>query len=107
MKQYIQKIRSKPDHERKQYALLWTIVSMAFVGGVWIYSMSDRFNSNTKVQAKEDIKPFSLLGKSLSDTYSNISASIGSAKLQNDTKASSRVTTQDKVIDLIPIEPTQ
>ncbi len=108
MKQYIQKIRSKPEQERKQYAMLWTIVSMALVGGVWIYSMSERFNSNTKVQVKEDIKPFSILGKSLAKTYSNISASVGSiSKGKTSADESTPVSTPDKVIDLIPIEPTQ
>lgn len=109
MKQYIQKIRSKPEQERKQYAMLWTIVSMAVVGSIWIYSMSERFDSKVSVQAKEDIKPFSLLGKSLSNTYSNISASIGNASLGKTTTDESNIVTPtpDKVIDLIPVEQTQ
>lgn len=82
---------------------------MAVVGSIWIYSMSERFNSKVSVQTKEDVKPFSLLGKSLADTYSNISASIGSASLGKTTTDKKNVVTStpDKVIDLIPVEHTQ
>ncbi len=108
MNQYIQKIRQKSDQERKQYAMLWTIVSMAVVGSVWMYSISNRFDSRVSEQTVEDVKPFSIFSKTLSATYKNIYASVGSIN-QAVQKVPAKETSEivpEKVIDLIPIEPT-
>lgn len=111
MNQYIQKIREKPENERKQYAMLWTIISMAVVGSLWIYSISHRFDSRISEQTKEDVKPFSIFSKTISNTYNSISASVGNInQIKEVVSTKDEVkTTPDKVIDLIPIEitPTQ
>jgi hypothetical protein len=62
-------------------------VSMALVGFVWFYGLSDRLISDATEKAQvatsvngstQDEGPFALLKDSISSTYHNISASVGS-----------------------------
>lgn len=76
MKDYIYKLREKPEHIRKQYMIIFLVASMSVVAGIWIYGLTHRFD--TKIisnKIDKDIKPFTLFGQSLKNTYSDVTAS--------------------------------
>ena len=62
------------------------------------------FNEEKSLQAKEDIKPFSLFSKSISETYNNISASVGNITQEKEKIEESVKKETEKQIDLIPVE---
>lgn len=108
MRVYIKKLQSKSEESRKQILVVSLVVCMAFVGMVWVNSLGYRFsNEKTATKVQEDIKPFALFGKSISDTVGNVTASVGSIKssteVASDQSAQTEVKTE-KVIDLIPVE---
>ena len=98
MRAYIKKLQSKSEDTRKLIFVCLLILSMSFVSFIWIYNLGTRFaDPEVVTQANEDIKPFKLFSNSISDTYKNMSASIG------------KITTNKaevKQIDLIPVETT-
>lgn len=102
MRKYIKKLQSKSEDTRKLIFVGSLIVCMSFVSFIWIYNLGTRFgNPQVKEQANKDIKPFKLFTNSISDTYKNVSASVG--------KISSEVAPKiepEKQIDLIPVEST-
>jgi hypothetical protein len=104
MRAYIKKLQAKDEVVRKQIFAGLMIVSMAFVGFVWIYNLTGRFDHKAKEQVREDVKPFKLFANSLSDTYKNISASVGNiSKTKNETEKVEKEIEQ-KQIDLIVVE---
>lgn len=106
MRAYIKKIQSKSEDTRKLIFVGSLILLMSFVSFVWIYSLGTRFgNSKVKEQASEDIKPFKLFTSSISNTYKNLSASVGKTTIVNEIKDQPQVQS-DKQIDLIPVENT-
>lgn len=101
MEAYIQQLRSKPEHIRKQLLVTYTAIAMVIVGAIWIYSLTDRFStSNPTLQSKDNAKPFSMLGDTLKQAYNGISASVGSVTLPKMDVAPST-----KVVPLTPVEP--
>jgi hypothetical protein len=98
MRAYIKKLQSKSEDTRKLIFVGLLILCMSFVSFIWIYNLGTRFESPEVVnQTNEDIKPFKLFSNSISDTYKNMSASVG------------KITTNkepEKQIDLIPVETT-
>jgi hypothetical protein len=112
MRTYIRKLQAKPEHVRKQILYGTIAISMVFVGFIWISGLGSRFSKQNPEKISEDIKPFALFGQSISDTYKNISASVGGASenLKNEIQAADpSLETGDKVegekqIDLIPVE---
>lgn len=100
MKQYIKKLQAKHEDTRKLIFTGTMIACMSIVGLVWFYSLGTRFDSKVKAQANEDIKPFKLFGKSISDTISNMSASVGKIP-QVEVVIPQK---EEKQIDLIPVE---
>ncbi len=78
MRTYIKKLQSKNETVRKQIFAGAMIVSMIFVGFIWIYNLNNRFNNKVSMQTQNDVKPFKIVADSLSNTYTNISASVGS-----------------------------
>lgn len=108
MRTYIKKLQAKDEIVRKQIFFGLMVVSMAIVGSIWIYNLTDRFDSKVKEQAREDVKPFKLFANSLSGTYENISASVGNIKkLKNSEESkvdeSPIVKQNEKQIDLIVV----
>lgn len=104
MHSYIKKLQSKSEDTRKLIFIGSLAICMSLVGVVWIYGLGVRFSSpKVVVQSDEDIKPFKLFSNSISDTFKNISASVGSinTKKYTTTDASSQT---EKQIDLIPVE---
>jgi hypothetical protein len=106
MRAYIKKLQSKPEDIRKQILIGLLVVCMSFVGLIWVSSLGYKFNKESKIKVEEDIKPFALFSQTISDTYNNISASVGSiplGKKQSEVKVEEKEENQ-KVINLIPVE---
>ena len=102
MRKYIKKLQSKSEDTRKLIFVGSLILCMSFVSFIWIYNLGTRFgNPKVKEQANADIKPFKLFSNSISDTYKNVSASVGKIGTEVDTKVDG-----EKQIDLIPVENT-
>lgn len=104
MRTYIRKLQSKPEYIRKQILFGTLIVSMAFVSFVWIGSLGNKFNKETALKTEEDIKPFALFGKSISDTYGNVRASVGNISLPDNKDEIKIKKDEGKMIELIPVE---
>ena len=105
MRTYIKKLQAKKESTRKQILAGSLVVCMSLVGLVWVGSLGYKFSKENTAKAQEDIKPFALFGQTISNTYNNVTASVGniSSSKQETPKAEVKVETQ-KVIDLIPVE---
>lgn len=81
MKEYIYKLREKPDHIKQQYLVFVMFVSMSFVVAVWIYGFTVRTEDEVSFSDKisSDIKPFSLFSQTIKNTYNSMTASSGDA----------------------------
>jgi hypothetical protein len=104
MRKYIKKLQSKPEDTRKQILAGSLIVSMSLVGYIWISSFTTNFNEQSSQKLQDDIKPFTLFGNKISETYSDISASVGNIKLPQEQIEEETKINSGKVIDLIPVE---
>lgn len=102
MRTYIKKLQSKPEYIRKQIFFGTLVVSMAFVSVVWIGSFGNKFNKETAIKTQEDIKPFALFGKSVTDTFGNVKASVGNISLPTEKNEIKKE--NEKMIELIPVE---
>jgi len=101
MREYIKKLQSKTEETRK-HILVWLLVAcMSIVCLIWVVSLSYKFHKETTPVVENTAKPFSLLSKTISDTYKNATASVGRISFSG-----KKVETQtpDKVIDLILVE---
>ncbi len=98
MNKYIEKLQSKDEVVRKRMFAGMLFISMVIIGSIWIYNLGDRFNGEVKSQAQNDIKPFKLFANSLTDTYKNISASVGSI---SSIKKEAIKKVEEKQIDLV------
>jgi len=103
MRKYIKKLQLKSEDTRKQILFGSLIISMSFVFVVWISSLGYRFNKESSIKTQEDIKPFALFGQTISDTYNNVTASVGNISSSKEEKKIEEVEVE-KVIDLIPVE---
>jgi hypothetical protein len=107
MRAYIKKLQAKDEIVRKQIFFGLMVFSMAIVGSIWIYNLTDRFDDKVKEQAREDVKPFKLFANSISNTYDNISASVGSIKNpKEEIKVEVEKVKEEKQIDLIVVSET-
>lgn len=98
MREYIKKLQSKSEIARKQILIGSLIVCMFFVGLIWVSSFGRKFNKEKSAQTQENIKPFALFGQTISDTYNNVSASVGGIA------SSIKKIKSGKQVDLIPVE---
>lgn len=99
MRTYIKKLQSKPESTRKQILVGSLVVSMSLVCLIWIGTLGYKFNKDTTAKVEEDIKPFALFGKTISDTYNNVTASVGNISTKKEKSKE-----KEKQIDLIPVE---
>ncbi len=100
MSTYIKKLQSKSEASRKQMLTAWLLVSMSLVVFVWVYNLGDRFSNDATANKEQDVlKPFTLFANSVSQTYSDVSASVGSIK-----SSIKKDRVEEKQIDLIPVE---
>jgi len=100
MRTYIKKLQSKSEIVRKQILIGSLVTCMAFVGVVWISSLGYKFNKENTAKAKEEIKPFALFGKTITETYDNVAASVGNIS----TSKKGEIKKNEKMIELIPVE---
>ncbi|MBP9716226.1 MAG: hypothetical protein KBD48_03510 [Candidatus Pacebacteria bacterium] len=97
MKDYIYKLRSKPEEIRKQYMFFFIAIFMTIVGGVWVYSLTNTFfksSASPEVGLSEDVKPFALFASSIKDTYKNVKASAVDPFTKD----------KEEIKDVIPVE---
>jgi hypothetical protein len=105
MRTYIKKLQSKPESTRKQIFFGSLIVCMSFVSLVWVGSLGYKFSKNAEVKTENEIKPFALFGQSISDTYKNVTASVGNVSFpKEEVEQNKEIIKNEKVIDLIPVE---
>ncbi|MFA5827672.1 MAG: hypothetical protein WC839_04260 [Candidatus Paceibacterota bacterium] len=106
MRKYIRKLQSKSESTRKQILVGSLIVCMSFVGLIWVNSLGYKFNKENFAKTQEDIKPFALFGQTISDTYNNVTASVGniSSSLKKEEPKTVEKIKNEKQIDLIPVE---
>lgn len=105
MEKFVSNLRQRSEIERRRILFVSLVVAMAIIGGLWIYSLTHRSTPKVAEDKKEEVAPFKLLGSKLKDTYKNMSASAGKAKLfKKDVQENVQNTTQeDNVVDLIPV----
>lgn len=102
MRKYVNKLRKKPEHIRKQYLIGAMIVSMSLVGGIWIYSLTNRFTSPDMPQKTQaDLKPFVLFSQGVQSAYKGVTT--GGDNTNTDSQTSN---TQDTK-NIIPINPAE
>ena len=82
-------------------SLVSTMIVVVFI---WVQSLGDKFTNQTAEKTDKSLSPFSLFANSVSNTYSDITASVGdiSEKSKNESTVKS-----PKQINLIPVEPAQ
>jgi hypothetical protein len=109
MREYIKKIQSKSEVERKQILVISIVFCMTIVFFIWISTLGSHFNKKevmNDTSNKEEVeKPFAIFGKNIKDTYNNISASVNSISSAIN-KETEEIDENSKVIDLIPVEHT-
>ncbi|HEY5588949.1 MAG TPA: hypothetical protein VIK86_08345 [Candidatus Paceibacterota bacterium] len=103
MRTYIKKLQAKPEGTRKQIFFGSMVFCMALVSLVWLSGFGNKFSPENSVKAQEDVKPFSLFGKTISDTYNNITASVGNISLPKKQDVTNEVK-NEKQVNLIPVE---
>ncbi|MCX6756412.1 MAG: hypothetical protein NTX85_03665 [Candidatus Nomurabacteria bacterium] len=106
MKDYIYKLREKPEHIRKQYMVIFLVVTMSVVLGIWIYGLTNRFDAQVSVNIDNDIKPFTLFGESIKNTYSDLTASAADS-LKNKTDSNVDPHANQKLIPLTVVNNPQ
>jgi hypothetical protein len=102
MRTYIRKLHLKPEDTRKRIFVGSLAVCMCLVGIIWISSLGYKWGKASSVKVEDEIKPFALFGQSISNTYSDITASVGNIK--GIKKEESRKVEVEKQIDMIPVE---
>ncbi len=103
MYSYIKKLQSKQEHVRKQILVGSMIVCMSFVIVVWGYSLNDSYTTRQVATTDNSVKPFTLFSNSVTNAFTNISASVGSISFSK----KEQVAPQPKQIDLIVVQPSQ
>jgi hypothetical protein len=81
MKKFIEKLRSKPEHIRKNilYATTFSVTGLILI--IWIYSLVSHLSSpETREAFRNDLKPLTVIKDNLSDAYQNITADLSKIK---------------------------
>ncbi len=112
MQAYLENIKNKPESTRKQILVISLVISMIIVGFIWFYGLTDRLTASSAkstqvAKAADDSNeegPFQLLKDSISNTYHNISASVGSISFSGKAEVK---TGGEKQIDLRVVDPNK
>ena len=105
MREYIKKLQTKNEQSRKQILFVTLAICMSLVIGIWVYTLTSSFDEKVQAKASDDIKPFALLGDSISNTYKNITASVGSiSSVSNSNPKEITDQSTEKQIDLIVVD---
>jgi hypothetical protein len=103
---FIRRIRSKREETRKMILTISMIVSMSLVGLIWVAGITgkkDKENKNV-IGVEETIKPFSMFGKSMKETYTDLSASLGDLGKSFKNIKDSLPEQEKEIIELDPIK---
>jgi len=103
MRTYIKKLQAKPEHIRKQILFGAVTLSMVLVVFVWVSSLGYKF-SQKPVVAEKAMNPFNVLKQSIGETYTNVTASVGSISNINKQIEQKIVPENQKQVDLIPVQ---
>ena len=78
MRRYLAKLQKKPDHHKKQFALLASTTITLFIFGIWSLAT---FGVNTRIIAEEnEVSPFQSLGTNLASSLEALKGSFGVLK---------------------------
>jgi len=81
MQKFIENLRNKPEHVRKNilYAATFSITGIILL--TWIYSLANHFSEpETREALSNDLKPLTVIKDNFSDAYQNISADLSKFK---------------------------
>lgn len=93
MFKYFKNLRYRNKAVRQKAFTILMVISMVFVGAIWVFSLSSRFNRKVKTQANNSLKPFKIFSNSLVKTYNNMTASV--SKIPNPKKIIESVTNKN------------
>ena len=62
MRDYLDKLREKPEHERQRFVLKAMAVSFGVVLLIWVLTLVIRFDANTADGLRKDLQSFRPLG---------------------------------------------
>ena len=102
MRKYVNNLRAKPEHIRKQAVFVVMAVAVVLICGLWVYSLSHRFGKQTSVKVSEDVKPFAMFGQSIKSSYLGLTASLGNSGILGAEKKN-----EGKMIPLTVVPDTQ
>ena len=78
MRRYLAKLQKKPDHHKKQFALLASTTITLFIFGIWSLAT---FGVNTRIVTEEnEVSPFQSLGTNLASSLEALKGSFGALK---------------------------
>ena len=78
MRRYLAKLQTKPDHHKKQFALLASTTITLFIFGIWSLAT---FGVNTRIVTEEnEVSPFQSLGTNLASSLEALKGSFGALK---------------------------
>lgn len=78
MRRYLARLQKKPDHHKRQFALLASATITLFIFGIWSLAT---FGVNTEVIAEEnEVSPFQSLGSSLAASLEAFKSNFGKLK---------------------------
>ncbi|HEY4714966.1 MAG TPA: hypothetical protein VIH31_00460 [Candidatus Paceibacterota bacterium] len=81
MQKFLEKLRSKPEHIRKNILYIATFSITGIIVIIWIYSLANHFSApETKEAFRNDLKPLTVIKDNLTDTYQSISADLSKIK---------------------------
>lgn len=74
MRKTIYKLRTQPEHVRKQILYITTFAGGLIMVLLWIVSLGHTFkDTDTKASIKNDLEPLKVLKDNISDGYNSIS----------------------------------
>ena len=81
MKKFVENLRKKPEHVRKNILYVTTCSVTAIILIFWIYGFSNHLSKpSTKEAFKNDLKPLTVIKDNLTGAYQNISADLSKTK---------------------------
>src|SRR3989344_4938142 len=78
MRKYLARLQKKPDHNKRQFALLASVTITLFLFGVWSLAT---IGVNTRIIAEEnEVSPFQSLGSNLAASFEGLKSNFGKLK---------------------------
>lgn len=80
MKRYLAALHKKPDHHKRQFALLASGTVTLIIFGIWSLATFGTVKTTVVEKTNSEVSPFQSLQMSLADTLSALKSSIGELK---------------------------